>query len=131
MAYFAWTRILTGVDRDETDPTVIVRHNYVSYGEEVSADSLNIDDTEFDALVASAAVRDYAPPELPAGFNGSPLEYLRQQVKQTEELALSQSLGGYNVSGPDDAGRLLGVGVEEGTGPSEDAKPVSLPGGNS
>lgn len=123
MTMYAWTRIQNGVERDEVDPKVILKTNYIEYGSEVTADDLGIDDVEFQALVDGGAVRDYAPPNLPATFTGSPLDFLRDQAKKAEELTLSQNLGGYVMNGPDETGRLLGVGgeIEPGTGPDDTA----------
>lgn len=130
MTYYAWTVIQNGVERDTTDPTVILKRTTIPYGEEVSADSLDIDDAEFQALIDSGAVRQYAPPDMPSSFSGSPLDYLRLQARQAEELSLSQNLGGYNIGGVgDEAARLMGEvpvpdGVEPGTGPTEEATGV-------
>lgn len=122
---------MTDVERDEIDPTIITKRNSIKFGEEVSQDDLGIDDDEWQALVDGAAIRDYAPPDMPKGYLGSPLEFLREQAnkREEEEFGLLAAIGGYNVGGANEESMhlqgLIPAEIEAGTGPSEESKPPS------
>ena len=48
-------------------------------GDSVSASDLGVEDANFQALLDSGAVREYEPPKMPATFQGSVLDYVREQ----------------------------------------------------
>jgi hypothetical protein len=63
-------------------------------GDSVSAGDLEIDDREFQALVDSGAVREYEPPKLPDTYQGSILDYVREQRAKNEEEEMLVMTGG-------------------------------------
>ena len=73
MAY-AWST-LTAQTADDKG-----RYKKFNPGDEVNAGDLGLDDDEFNELLSTGAVRDDEYP-VPAGFDGSPVEYRREQLR--------------------------------------------------
>lgn len=79
---YAWTNVSAG---DKS----------AKYGEVVTASKLGISKEQFDAHVESGAFRTTKPPDLPETWQGSPVDYLRQQADQAGEDAAA--LAAYDV----------------------------------
>lgn len=73
MAY-AWST-LTAQTADDKG-----RFKKFNPGDEVNAGDLGLDDEEFDELLSTGAVREDEYP-VPANFDGSPVEYRREQLR--------------------------------------------------
>jgi hypothetical protein len=80
--YYAWAPILFDAERD--DKGNILKQKSMKFGEEVSAGNLGLEEEQFQELVDSGAVRDYAPPEMPEGYSKSPRDFMMEQHNLTE-----------------------------------------------
>lgn len=92
--FYAWSPILYGADFDDKGNKLGDLRK--EYGDTVSAADLNLDDRQFQQLVDSGAVKNFAPPQLPAGYTGSPRDYALRMA-QMAEGALA---GGYFAPEP-------------------------------
>lgn len=113
---YAWSPIQHGAERDETDPTVITSYKVVPMGATVTKDNLGVSDADFEAMVEANAIRNYPPPEMPKGYQGSVMDYLRDQLRQASQveeaaLTLAMSARGSNFAPPEEE-VLMGVGAE-------------------
>lgn len=97
---YAWTKIRLEAVRDETDPAVILRYNTIEPGATVTPEDLGYtaDSADWRELLQGGAVRPMPFPEIPATFQGSPIEYARQKVKEME-AAVAMSLAGGSYYG--------------------------------
>lgn len=77
MAYYAWSDIRGGTAEKPVN---------VARGEEVSKSKLGVPDEEWDALVRGGSVREKKFPA-PADFEGSAVEYLRQQMQEATAMS--------------------------------------------
>ena len=68
---YAWSPILAG---DKS----------AKFGDEVTASGLGISKEDFEELVTSGAVRTKKPPKLPDGYQGSVIDFLREQIREAE-----------------------------------------------
>ncbi len=75
----AWSPIRSaknnGTDKDPDMEAITVKP-----GESVSKSSLGLDDDQFAQLVESGAVRTMPFPEMPETYQGSPVEFMREQA---------------------------------------------------
>jgi hypothetical protein len=92
MAYFAWSKILIGADVDPKTG-IAAKHEYVQVGEEVDAAKLNVSDEQFDEYITSGAIREYEYPDVPEGYQDSPLNFFRDRIRRVES-ELTQVGGG-------------------------------------
>jgi hypothetical protein len=65
-------------------------------GDEVTASALGIDKEGLEDLVDSGAVRAKKPPKLPDGWQGSMVDFLRQEAREAE-LAAGASIDDANL----------------------------------
>lgn len=72
MAAYAWSPILAG---DKS----------AKLGDEVTASSLGVSKEDFEDLVTSGAVRSKKPPKLPDGWQGSIIDFIRQEAREAFE----------------------------------------------
>lgn len=84
----AWSEIRHGEAGEDDKPgdTKVIKP-----GESVSQGDLGLDDDQWAQLVESGAVRTMAYPEMPETFQGSPVDYLREQAKMAAEGALMEA----------------------------------------
>lgn len=111
MAFYAWSPILYGAEV-EKGTGVKLSDKRVEFGDSVTQKNLGVSDADWDALVESKAVRDYAPPELPKNFDGSVVDHLRNEIAKASEAsveAAAMSLGG-SYFGPTPEEALMGEG---------------------
>jgi len=78
MAAYAWSPILAG---DKS----------AKFGDEVTASGLGVSKEDFEDLIASGAVRAKKPPKLPDDYQGSVVDFLREQIREAE-LAAGSSI---------------------------------------
>lgn len=127
----AWSPIESsknnGTHKDPDLEKIIVKP-----GESVSQDALGVDDAGWAQLLESGAVRSQAYPDMPETFQGSPVEFLRDEMRKAAEGALTDvetseeniaSVIAINAASTGTA--LLPEGVEPATGPSPDASASS------
>lgn len=78
MAHFAWSEIRYGaeVDKDGT----LVGYKTIPAGQQVSKSKLGVDDAGWEQLIEAGSVREYEYPDMPEGYNGSPIDFLRAQL---------------------------------------------------
>jgi hypothetical protein len=84
--WYVWSPIVT--ERDEQG----VPRKFAEMGSTVSAGGLKLSDSQFQQLVDSGAVRNYAPPKLPDNFEGSPIDFLRSERARKEGMSEEQAL---------------------------------------
>ena len=77
--YYAWSPIRGGKRTGEGDDAKVEAVN-VAAGETVTASKLGVSKEEFQALVDSGAVRTQKYPDLPEGYQDSPVNFMRQQA---------------------------------------------------
>jgi|SRR6185295_6136987 len=131
----AWSPIVSsknnGTHKDPDLEEVTVKP-----GESVNKDALGVDDDGWQQLIDSGAVRSQAYPDMPETFQGSPVEFLREEMRKAAEGALTDvetseeniaSVIAINAASTGTA--LLPEGVEPATGPSESATSSSSGGG--
>lgn len=95
MTMYAWSPILTGKPGSREDgPGEITR---VKVGEEVSPDSLGVDQLEFNGMVASGSIRSYEPPKVPETFQGSPIDFLKEQAARASDDATNSVMASPEV----------------------------------
>lgn len=104
--YYAWSVVQYDADVDESGASI--KHKRLPFGSEVTAKQLGVDEENFDALVEAGSIRDYPPPDMPKGYTGSPLDYLREQAaKATEGVGdVALSMGG-SYFGPNEEDILM------------------------
>ena len=78
--YYVWSKVI-GSDKDE-NPVTFDR------GEKVTQTTLNVSSTEFQAMVDSGAIRP-KPYPAPDDFNGSAVDYLREQLREATSVSES------------------------------------------
>ena len=96
---YAWSPIFHSVtsEKEGAKPTG------AEIGDTVSASSLGISKEDFAALVEAKSVRPSKPPELPEGYGGSMVDWLREQAKAAEDADIAWGLGGsYMGPAPED-----------------------------
>jgi hypothetical protein len=111
MPYYAWAPIQYGVSTDKDGN--VLGDKVLAAGDSVDPKKLGIDQANFDALVESGAIRDYAYPDMPDEYQGSPVDFLREQAAHVA-AAVEGSGGGYFGPTPEEA--LMNpslVGVDE------------------
>lgn len=97
--YHAWSPIKSAVKTGENAAgNPVMKLINVQHGEEVSADKLGISEKDFQDLVNSGAVREFAPPELPENYQDSPINYMKEIVRRVEKAATSFEGGGVNAA---------------------------------
>jgi len=74
MAAYAWSPILAG---DKS----------AKFGDEVTASGLGISKEDFEELALAGSIRSKKPPKLPEGYQGSVVDFLREQIKEAELAA--------------------------------------------
>jgi len=84
---YAWSDISYGVERDEVDPTVIVKRLQKNRGEKVSQSDLKVSDSEWDSLLESGAVRDYPLPDELNDPLRSPNQLIAEGLAESETVA--------------------------------------------
>lgn len=72
MTHYAWSNFPVYDEEGKLSKQVKV-------GEEVTAGDLNLEDAEFDSLVASGVIREQEYPA-PEGYSGSAVDYAREQL---------------------------------------------------
>jgi len=83
--YFAWSNIYNGGEtQNVTLPNgsvkrVVTQRNIIAFGEEVSKSKSKLSQEEFDALIESKVIRDYAPPAN-LNENESPSSAIQRQI---------------------------------------------------
>jgi hypothetical protein len=82
--YYAWSQIVVG--RDEWGRNTEV----VSPGTEVTAQTLKANKDQFNEFLEAGVVRTAKYPDM-GDFNGSPVEFYREQARRAEENALNQA----------------------------------------
>lgn len=80
---YAWSQLRS---TDEEGKVTIVK-----VGDEVDAGKLGLDDDEFNELVAVGAVREQEYP-VPANYDGSPVEFVRDQLREAASEQFMQAL---------------------------------------
>ena len=83
--WYAWSPIQHTEVEGDTSGAVTPTSDVVQPGSVVSADSLGVSDADWAALVEAGSVRSYPFPDMPAEFTGSPIDFLRQQMRRVEE----------------------------------------------
>lgn len=66
-------------------------------GDTVTQDEMYLSDEQWNQLVSSGAVRSYAPPEMPNTFQGSPIDFLKEQARKASEDAVDQVMASPEV----------------------------------
>jgi hypothetical protein len=61
------------------------------FGDEVTAEGLDVEDEDFEAMKEANVIRRLKPPELPEGYQGSVMDYYRDLVKEAS-LAQGSSI---------------------------------------
>lgn len=89
MAYYAWSPILYARD-EKTGRDVSLK-----LGETVTKEKLGVSNEDWDALAEAGAIRENKPPNMPPEFQGSIVDYLRQQAREAaleagEEAGLAE-----------------------------------------
>jgi len=140
--YYAWTNIQSGKDNGTTkEPDLEVLS--ATRGDAVTADDLGLDEDQFKQLVDAGSVRRMKVPDMPDTFQGSPVDFLRQQARLAAEGTLGdaetseENMSAILAANAASTGVALPPEIEEGTGPSEEvAEPdeetdngVTLPNG--
>jgi hypothetical protein len=111
MAHYAWSPIKYGTNTDKDGN--VTGEKVLAAGDSVDPKKLGVDQANFDALVESGAVREYAYPDMPDAYQGSPVDFLREQAADVA-AAVEGSGGGY--FGPTAEEALMNpalVGVDE------------------
>lgn len=93
--FYAWSVIQYDADVDDSGSSI--KHKRVAFGEEVSADKLGLDDEQFEQLVEAGSVRATRPPDMPKGYQGSPVDFMREQIAAAAEGNVAEvalSMGG-------------------------------------
>lgn len=83
MAHYAWSPIRAG-------------KNSAKFGDTVTADKLGVSKEDFEAMVEAKSIREKAPPKLPEGYQGSVVDFLREQIKEAE-LSAGATLNDANL----------------------------------
>lgn len=83
MAYFAWSKILIGAEVDKKTG-IADKHEWVQPGEEVTPEKLHVDQEQFEEYITSGAVREYEYPDVPKGYQDSPLNFFRERIRRIE-----------------------------------------------
>jgi hypothetical protein len=78
--YYAWSPIRSAKVTDASATPPKVEHSNAQPGDSVTAAKLGLSKEQFDELVASGAVRETKYPDLPEGYQDSPVNFLRQQA---------------------------------------------------
>ena len=109
---YAWSDIEYDAD---VDPDSGARKpKYIRRGEEVNRSKLGVDEENFQALVDAGSVRPMKFPDIPATFQGSPVEWYREELAKTQEgveADVAMSMGG-SYFGPN-AEELMAEQLEE------------------
>jgi hypothetical protein len=83
MAYYAWSDI-RHVSRNEDGSEV--RKNVARGTKVVKSDFKGMSETEWEAMIASGAVRDRAVP-VPKDYRGAVIDHLRDQLRDAQALS--------------------------------------------
>lgn len=92
MADYAWSEIRYGVETDKDGN--FLRHKVVKAGETVTKAKLGVSDADWAQLQEAGSVRPYAYPDMPESYEGSPVDFLREQASAVAD-AVQGSGGGY------------------------------------
>ena len=106
--YYAWSNIQYAKPSGDVNAAGLqpMEAGSVKVGETVTADQVGASEEDFQAMVDSGAVRNAPYPEVPEGWPGSPIDYLREAVRLVGEQAMSltgtvnESLLRTTMSGP-------------------------------
>jgi hypothetical protein len=123
----AWSPIVSSKDKG-TKKEPDLEETTIKPGESVTQDALGLDDAGWAQLLESGAVRSMAYPDMPETFQGSPVEFLREEMRKAAEGILSdvetseENIAAVNAVNAASTGTaLLPEGVEPASGPSADA----------
>lgn len=105
---YAWSPIRVGEPGTKDGPGDI---KMVKFGEEVTADSLGVSNEEFAGMVNSGSVRTMKPPEVPATFQGSPIDFLKEQAARASEDATNAVMASPEVMAAITASNQATVGT--------------------
>lgn len=110
--WYAWSPILHDVTSEKEGS----RPTGAAIGDSVTASGLGVSEDDFEAMVEAGSIRDRKPPELPKGYQGSMVDYLREQIaamsEMTDMAGVATNLGG-SYFGPD-AEELMQDMADEG-----------------
>lgn len=100
---YAWSDIRVGsAKHDQTVPGEV---KVIKFGDTVSASAVGGDDA-LRAMVEGGSVRETKPPQMPAEFQGSALDFVLQKREEEDENLLLTTGG--SIFAPSDAEVLLG-----------------------
>lgn len=122
---YAWSPIKSG----KNDGNDKIEEVNVNPGESVTQDQLGVDDDGWRQLIESGSVRAMKYPDVPETFQGSPVEYLREQAKAAADGSLldaetsEENIGAIALANAVSTGTALPPGVETSEGPTKDAAP--------
>lgn len=84
---YAWSPIRYGDQGGKDGPGATETLNV---GDEVTKSALGLDDSQWDQLLRSGAVRLSKPPEMPTEYMGSPIDFLKEEAARASEGAVNE-----------------------------------------
>lgn len=103
--HYAWTDIRVGsAKHDQTVPGEV---KVIKYGDTVTASAIGGEE-ELNAKIESGSVREEKPPKLPDAYQGSPLDFLREERARLNDDEVLVATGG-SIFAPTDAEVLTGA----------------------
>ncbi len=78
---YAWSEFRVGEPAKDNQPGKVTS---IKFGETVTAEKLKADDEQMKAYIDSGAVREVKPPELPATWQNSPLDFVRAEAEKSD-----------------------------------------------
>ncbi len=103
---YAWSDFRVGEPAKDDKPGKITT---IKFGETVTAEKLGgADDEQMQAYMDSGAIREVKPPDMPATFQGSPLDFVRAEAEKADNNMEFLPHTGGSIFAPEASQVLLG-----------------------